>query len=266
MAETEVTLPADDLSTEFVSLPFWINEEDPLAWDTVYLGGDALPGIASLGGSALKRVMDKKKAKGKDKANLKDEGDQPAELEITLLIYNQIEWNLLQEVVETFRPPKAGGERKPVSIEHPLTQMFGITMVYVTEVAVPSFDKAQQTLTVSVKCVEWVPKPKPVVGGAGTGQCSKAVPKNVSDMLLEQNRILNEFRASQGLPPLPPPAALSEVNCPNTEDKKETGQKVGQELFDATKKVAKSTSPKEAGEATGKKTGELVNSLFDALD
>lgn len=149
--------------------PFWYNDFDPLAWDTVWLGGLLFPGIASITGSGLKRKIDVKKPKGSDGASLRDEGMEPARLEIELVIYNKTDWEDLQGKWTIITPRTQGGLRTPLSIVHPLTRLMGINRIYIDSIPVPDFDKTDGFLTVRFSAIEWFPAPKPVKTGKGAG-------------------------------------------------------------------------------------------------
>ena len=150
-------------------LPFWYNDFDPLAWDTVRLGGLLFPGIASVTGPGLKRKIDVKKPKGSDGASLRDEGMEPARLEIELVIYNNTDWEDLQGKWSIITPRTQGGLRTPLTIAHPLTRLLNINTIYIDSIPVPDFDKADGFLTVRFSAIEWFPAPKPVKAGKGAG-------------------------------------------------------------------------------------------------
>ncbi len=175
-------------------IPFWINSEDPLLWDTVELGNIKFPGLAVVTGSGLRRKVDVKKPKGSDGASLRDEGYQPAEIGIELLIYNRFFWEQLQNVMSLINPRKKGGIRQPLTISHPLTELLGITRIYVKEIPVPVFDKRNGFMTVALKAIEWFPAPKPVKRGkaAGTKGSNKEDEPDVGD-----KQSLNSFQNTQ---------------------------------------------------------------------
>jgi hypothetical protein len=151
------------------AIPYWAEPTDPLAWDTLVLGGVTWPGVCDITGGGLVRKIDVKHAKGQDGATITDEGLEPAKLDITLTVYNQTDWQLLQELLPTVWPRKKGGERTPLEIVHPKAALLGIRYIYLTEVPIPEFDKAKQLLTVTLKCMEYVPQPAAPKKAAGTG-------------------------------------------------------------------------------------------------
>lgn len=61
-------------------------EEDSALWDTVYLAGAPLPGLATVSG-AHGRKLDVKSAPGRNGARIIDKGYEPAKIEITLRMW-----------------------------------------------------------------------------------------------------------------------------------------------------------------------------------
>lgn len=155
-------------------IPFWENTEDPLVWDTVEIAGKKFPGVATIRGPGLKRKIDVKKPKGSDGASLKDEGIEPAKLEITLLIWNRFFWEQLQGLIPIITPRKKGGARRPTTIVHPLTRLLNITNIYIDGIPIPEHDKQNGFLRVKFTAIEWFPAPKPVRKAAGSGGSNKA--------------------------------------------------------------------------------------------
>jgi len=137
-------------------------------WDTIYLGGVRWPGIASVSGKGIARRIDVKRSKGSDGARLKDEGNDPAEFSISIMIYNQGDWVELQQLLPTVSPRRPGGPRSPIGVIYPSLQVLGITTCYIKAVPVFALDKTTQQLTVTLECIEWIPRPKPVKKGSGT--------------------------------------------------------------------------------------------------
>lgn len=87
---------------------FW--DESPDLWDTLYLGGSPLPGLASVS-ATHGRKLDAKSAPGTNGARIVDKGYQPAKVDITLKLWTkeQLEtWFRLAPTL-TYRrePPRA---------------------------------------------------------------------------------------------------------------------------------------------------------------
>ncbi len=152
-------------------------ELDTYEWDTIYLAGVRWPGIASVSGKGIARRIDVKRSKGSDGARLKDEGNDPGEFSISILIYNQGDWVELQRLLPSVSPRRPGGPRSPIGVIYPSLQVLGITTCYIKGVPVFALDKATQQLTVTLECIEWIARPKPVKKGSGTkgGKATKGI-------------------------------------------------------------------------------------------
>lgn len=86
---------------------FW--DDDPELWDTVYLAGSALPGIATVTGSHG-RKLDVKSAPGSNGARIVDKGYQPAKVEIALRMWTKeqlLAWYRVAPTLTYRREPPA---------------------------------------------------------------------------------------------------------------------------------------------------------------
>lgn len=97
---------------------FW--DDDPELWDTVYLAGSALPGVASVTGGHG-RKLDVKSAPGSNGARIVDKGYEPAKIEIALRMWTKeqlLAWYSLAPTL-TFRrePPASRSARSRNSAE-----------------------------------------------------------------------------------------------------------------------------------------------------
>lgn len=72
------------LETPKSGIPFW--EDDPVSWDTVWIEGLRLPGLAKVGGNGKRRHV-KKNTPGKHGSTLTFTGDEPTEFTIHLRIW-----------------------------------------------------------------------------------------------------------------------------------------------------------------------------------
>ena len=167
---------------------FW--DDDPELWDTVYLAGSALPGVASVTGGHG-RKLDVKSAPGRNGARIVDKGYEPAKVEIALRMWTKeqlLAWYRLAPTL-TFRrePPPASRsarsrskveeaaledartvltdsvvqgvsrarrlERHDVEIGHPALDTIGVHRVYIDEVSVP-VKVASGVYEVKIKAIE----------------------------------------------------------------------------------------------------------------
>jgi len=143
-------------------------ELDVSDWDTIFLAGVRWPGIASVEGKGISRRLDIKRSKGSDGAKIVDQGNDPAEFSIVILIYNQGDWVELQRLLPTVSPRRPGGPRSPIGVVYPSLQVLGVSTCYIKGVPVFALDKSTQQLTVTLQAIEWIPRPKKLKKGSGT--------------------------------------------------------------------------------------------------
>ena len=147
-------------------VPYW--ESDPDVWDTCLLGQIELPGVARVD---VKRGLDidKKKAKGKDRARLTIQGRRPADVTITVRLLGQESFGAMVDILPRLEPkPDAKPESDCWDIAHPVAAMRGVQSVMIEEIEGPQL--VDGILEVKIKCVEFNPPPKPKLGGKWTRQ------------------------------------------------------------------------------------------------
>lgn len=111
---------------------FW--DDSPDLWDTLYLGGSPLPGLASVS-ATHGRKLDAKSAPGTNGARIVDKGYQPAKVDITLKLWTkeQLEtWMRLAPTL-TYRrePPRtsASAAQTKAATERARQQAMGEALV-----------------------------------------------------------------------------------------------------------------------------------------
>lgn len=82
-------------------LPHW--HDEPEVWDTVFLGGVQMPGVAKVK-VTRKRKIDKKSAKGKNKGKVTTQGTEPAEVSISLRMLSEEDKAALVTVMPLLEP------------------------------------------------------------------------------------------------------------------------------------------------------------------
>jgi len=156
--------------TVYSGLPYWDDRDDPLAWDTLWLGDEMWPGLAEISGAGVSRKIDVKKSKNTDGATIKDEGYQPAKLTITITIYSLRQYDELKRLLPMVHPKRKGGVRAPLEISHVQANLLGITQIYIDKIAPPKKpDRGKGLMVLSMSAIEWVPTPKPVKKGGAAG-------------------------------------------------------------------------------------------------
>jgi hypothetical protein len=99
-----------------MTLPSWVDA--PFSWDVVTIAGEELPGLARVKASR-KYKLDRKDQAGADGGDLTGLGHMPAEVEITLRIWNSSQFDDLQTVLPRLIPRPGKGRPSPVDIAHP---------------------------------------------------------------------------------------------------------------------------------------------------
>jgi hypothetical protein len=135
---------------------FW--EEEPEVWDTLHIGGQRMPGLASISGTAS-RKMDTRSAAGADGARVRDRGYEPAALDVQIRVWTQEQLDDLEERIEALHPRQRGTERTPVDVAHPALSLLGIRSAYVTAIGVPQISGG--VMTMQIQLLEWTPTPRP---------------------------------------------------------------------------------------------------------
>lgn len=83
------------------SAVFW--EETPEAWDTLWLGGRAVPGIAKITGNASRKIDSRSPPNG-DGARLRDRGYEPARIEVEIRVWTAEQLAALETLLEEIHP------------------------------------------------------------------------------------------------------------------------------------------------------------------
>ncbi len=128
----------------------------PSKWDTVVLGGVALPGIGTVA-VKLSNELDVKKPKGGAGASVTAQGPEAATVTITLAFHSAEHLAEWQDAVKVLRPKKDVVSAK--KIVHPKTQIYSIDAVLVQTID-DEDNKRGDTYTVKIHCVEFTGTPK----------------------------------------------------------------------------------------------------------
>jgi len=148
-------------------LPHW--EDDPDLYDTLFLGGEQIVGICTVKVSRKVKI-DKKSAKGKNKAVVTKQGVEPAEVTITVRVLDRADFKKLQSQMELFEPLtkwKEDSHGDALDIAHWATKMRGIEAIIVESADGPELKDGILELT--IKAVEFK-KPEVTTGkGGGSG-------------------------------------------------------------------------------------------------
>jgi hypothetical protein len=147
------------------TIEFWEGDASgQTPWNTLNLGGKIWPGIWEID-CPVERKIDVKKAKGKDKADIKDEGYEVTKLVLTGRLANKTQFDQFQVLLAEIHPRKAGGVRTPTEILHPKANLLGISTIYVNKIDVNT-PTAKSGMTVKMDAFE-IAKPEAVTAKSG---------------------------------------------------------------------------------------------------
>jgi hypothetical protein len=138
----------------------WNDASSDDSWDTLFLAGQFMPGVAKVDVS-VKSELDIKKPKGGKGATITDNGDPPCTLKIMLQLTTQSELNALAQMLPLLRPKAKNSVRPPVEIQHPNANFWGITSIIIESIDSPQ-PSAVDGWTISMSAVQWMPGPKSV--------------------------------------------------------------------------------------------------------
>lgn len=170
---------------------------DPESWDTLILGGVRFRGTFRWGGDLIKRKLDHRHAAGRDGARVRDKGYDLAELDLTLTMTTDEEWqDMLSLVALVFPRSATPTARNAHACAHPelalagISELYGVSMGPVTEASPTKYE-------VTLKFVEYR-------AGAqtNTSRTPRAVPA-APDLGANRTAFTDTEPAP---PPTPPPA------------------------------------------------------------
>lgn len=101
----DLTRSGSDEQPKASAVPFWGDGSG--AWDTVWVKGLRLPGVAEVDGKGFSRRVDRKKSAGRNGATLTQTGMEPADIDITLTLWTPEHLIELQHILKEIRPKKA---------------------------------------------------------------------------------------------------------------------------------------------------------------
>jgi hypothetical protein len=148
-------------------IPHW--DEAPDVWDTLVLGGDTWPGIARVTVERGRKI-DKKSAKGKNKATTTDQGVDPADVTITVRVMSAEDFAALADNVATVEPKAGTSPMVPYDIVHPVAAFRKVTAIVIEKISGPTHpEPSSGQAEVTLKCLEYNAPPVPTGGGPGGG-------------------------------------------------------------------------------------------------
>lgn len=151
------------------SIPFWdvpaasldLGSAGMSPWDTVLIGGTALPGRCSVRTKKHKRI-DIKKSKGSSPPTMTLLGYNPAEVEITVGIWTPDQFRFLSNMMLSLLPKprtksSVATSADAVDIYHPSLVLLDIRSVIIEGIEALEQSTPKGLWTTKVRCLEWAP-------------------------------------------------------------------------------------------------------------
>jgi hypothetical protein len=159
---------AREPGTDLSELPHW--DDNPALWDACYLAGQQLPGIITVDIDRARKI-DVKSPKGKNKATITVQGNEPANVTITIEISTKEDLLSLNEIIPLLEPvtdPKKATASDAVDIACPMAAIRGVNSIIISKLTGPKLKGGLMTLTVNAIEFDAPPKAKGL-GGTGSG-------------------------------------------------------------------------------------------------
>jgi len=174
--------------------PFWADPIGGFAWDYAMIGGEWLPGLCVVK-TNTKRDVQLKKAKDRSGQSLEDQGNLNATGTITMRIWTDPQWQEWLRIFPIIQPRREGGAKDPLEIIHPEPNGKGVKAIFIDEI--PGYPPPEKgILTITMRFVEWKPKPKPVTTGSGGARSDARLPvyaKHLSNVADNVGSLLGSF-------------------------------------------------------------------------
>lgn len=131
---------------------------NPAAWDELVIGGLRFRGTFRWGGDLIKRKLDHRHAAGRDGARVRDKGYDLAELDLTLTMIDNDQWQDMLAIVALVFPRSATPTaRNAHGCTHPQLALAGISEIYGTAVG-PVTEPSPTKFEIVLKFVEYRPE------------------------------------------------------------------------------------------------------------
>lgn len=247
-------------------IPHWADAESDDSWDALILGGKFIPGVPSVKVKRPVTKIDKQKAKGKAGAKPKNQGADPATVDITITLINRADLEALEQVLDMLVPKKSG-EVNPLEIQHPAANVVGVTQIIIENIST-SQPNAKDGWKVDIDAVEYTPSPEASKGlgglqggGAGSATSCPAISAQIQAATSERESLqaalqdaISNYAQLQGNQQLVSTSQLANAKARMNELNHAYAQAVAREaaLKDALAKKCPNTSSPPSADAKEK--------------
>jgi len=132
----------------------WVG--NPVAWDTLKVAGEIMPGVARVDPEREYEV-DRKRTAGADGATLTGFGHMPAKVKINLRLWSDEQFQRFKNILPTIFPKPKKGRPVPVDVSHPALSVLGIRSLYFTKISAPRPSSTPGVFEVPLEAVEFLP-------------------------------------------------------------------------------------------------------------
>jgi hypothetical protein len=167
-------------------------EDDPEAWNTIFIAGQKCPGTCLPLDGERKRYVEHKKSKGSSKDILVDQGLEPTEVSIRIRTTNVTQYRDLYNFYLKFMDPDRVLSRlSVVTVSHPQLYSRGIKMGYFYSAPLPK-PTAEAGIRPYIHEFRFkIVGPKTQINGSGTSTKPKAVTGNPPSSQQGRNGVSN---------------------------------------------------------------------------
>ncbi|GMV19466.1 MAG: hypothetical protein AMXMBFR56_76900 [Polyangiaceae bacterium] len=163
------------------AIPHWAEGEETGGWDTLILADQFMAGVAAVTVKRPVTKLDKQKTKDTKGQKKKNTGPDSADVDIELTVVNRDDLAVLEQTIALIYPPNPSGEVRPLTIQHPNTDAWGVHRIVVEDVS-SAMPRAKGGWVIKIKASEYVEEPKPSKGlggaaGLGAESCAALTAK-----------------------------------------------------------------------------------------
>lgn len=156
--------------------------DDPDSYDTLVVAGETLPGVVRIPDPDSGRDFDVKKAKGKKKATISNNGDPPREWDVEWDFDPQKHWEDVLRIWPLLQPRKDSKDLQPLELVHPTFALHGFKTALVKELRGPTYSRGLGTIKIKFLEKE---KPAAAAGVSGTGLAGAKADWNLQKLVHE---------------------------------------------------------------------------------
>lgn len=134
-------------------IPHW--EDDHEIWDTLYLLGAPMPGLASVKVGGVGQNVDRKKGTGTDGETHTFQGGKAPDVDITIRFWTRDHWIEMQRIIPLIRPVPGKKTPAPMDAQHPTLSFWSVPGITILDIGGPDDDSEKGVKVLHIKAVEF---------------------------------------------------------------------------------------------------------------